>query len=130
MQAVFGGEDGKRAVADQLENVAAMLMDRQEDRIGIVVQQGNGLFRLGVGDLREPSQIAEPNDGVDMLGNAAHDAAAEHALAGVATEIGFHQRSGHARQRYRFDGKREVGRDALKRRDLAVTEPVGRPCRP
>jgi hypothetical protein len=82
------------------------------------------------GDLREAAQIAEPNDGVDMLGDAAHDAAAEHALAGVTAEIGFHQRCGHARQRYRFDGEREVRRDALKRRDLAVTEPLRRPCRP
>jgi hypothetical protein len=37
-----------------------------------------------------------------MLGNAAHDAAAEHALAGVAAELGFHQRCSHARQLDRF----------------------------
>ena len=130
VQAIFGGEDGKRAVADQLENVAAVLVDREEDRVGVVVEQGNGLFRLGVGDLREAAQIAEPDDGVDMLGDAAHDAPGEHALAGVAAEIGFHQRCGHARQRYRFDGEREVRRDALERRDLAVAESLGRPRRP
>ena len=108
MHAVFGGEDGKRTVADQLEYITAMLVDRRDDRIGVVVQQWDYLFRRGVGDTREPSQIAEPNDGVDSLGNSAHDPSAEHALAGVAAEIGFHQRSGHARERYRFDGEREM----------------------
>lgn len=39
VHAVFGGKNGKRTVADQLEHVAAMLVDGQEDRIGIVVEQ-------------------------------------------------------------------------------------------
>ena len=107
-----------------------MLVDRRDDRIGVVVQQGNDLFRRSVGDAREPAQIAEPDDGIDLLGNAAHDPSAEHALAGVAAEIGFHQRRGHARERYRFDGEREIRHDTLERRDVAVIEPVGRRCRP
>jgi hypothetical protein len=40
-----------------------------------------GLFRCGVCDTREPSQIAEPNDGVDPLGHSAHDASAEQILS-------------------------------------------------
>ena len=130
MRAVFRSEDRKRTVADQLEHVAAMLVNGRDDRIGVVVQQWDDLFRRSVGDAREPSQIAEPDDGIDALGNSAHDPSAEHALAGVAAEIGFHQRSGHARERYRFDGEREIGREPLKRGDLAVAEAIGHPCRP
>jgi hypothetical protein len=59
-----------------------------------------------------------------------HDPSAEHALACVAAEIGFHQRCGHARERYRFDGECEVGHDTPKRRDVVFAEPVGRPGRP
>ena len=67
-------------------------VDRRDDRVGIVVEQRNDLFRRGVGDPGEAAQIAEPDNGIDVLGNAAHDASAEHAPAGVAAEIGFHQR--------------------------------------
>ena len=116
VRAVFRSEDGKRTVADQLEHIAAMLMNGRDDCIGVVIQQWDYLFRCSVGDAREPSQITEPNNGIDALGNSAHDTSAEHALTGVATEIGFHQRSGHARERYRFDGEREIGRDALEAR--------------
>ena len=38
MRAVFGGEDRKRAVADQLEHIAALVVDRRDDDVGIVVR--------------------------------------------------------------------------------------------
>src|SRR4249919_4383235 len=100
-----------------------MFMNRRDGHVGIVAKQRNDLFWLGVGDPRETSQIAEPNDGVDALRNTPHDSSTEHAFASVAAKIGFHQRSRHARERYRFDGKREVRDDTFKRAHLAVVEP-------
>ena len=64
------------------------------------------------------------------IGNAAQYASAENALAGVAAQVSLHQRSGHARERHRLDGKREEGRQALQRRDLRIVEPSRRPRRP
>jgi hypothetical protein len=60
-----------------------------------------------------------------FVGNAAEDSSLEHALPGVAAEIGFHQGAGHAGERHRFDGQRQERHDALKRRDLAVAESAG-----
>ena len=74
--AVVGGENRQRAVADQLEHVAAVFVDRQKYRVGIFVQQRDAMFWRGVGDAGEAAQIAEPDDGVDLLGDAAHNAAA------------------------------------------------------
>ena len=72
-------EDRKRTVADQLNDVTAMPVNCRHDCIEVVVQQWDDLFRRSVGDTREPSQITEPDDGVDALGNSANDASAEHA---------------------------------------------------
>jgi hypothetical protein len=107
-----------------------MPLDCRHDCIEVVVQQWDCLFRSSIGDARETPQITEPNDGVDSLGNSTNDASAEHAPAGAATEIGFHQRSGHARERYRFDGERQIWRKTLKRGDLLIAEPAGRLCCP
>ena len=68
VRAVFRGEDGKGTVADQLEDITAMLVNCRNDCIGVVVQQWDGLFRRGIGDTREPSQITEPDNGVDRSG--------------------------------------------------------------
>jgi hypothetical protein len=38
MRAICRGKDGKRAVPNQLEHVAAVLVNRRNDYIGIVVQ--------------------------------------------------------------------------------------------
>ena len=65
----------ERDLPNQLEHVTAMLMDRRNDRIGVVVQQRDDLFRCGVGDAREASQIAEPHRCVDPLGDTTHDPA-------------------------------------------------------
>src|SRR6516165_1903167 len=100
MQAVFSREDRKGAIADELEYITAMLIDCRDDHIRIVVQQRYYLFRCCIGDARESSQVAEPNDGIDLLGNAAHNSSAQNALPSIAAKIGFHHGSEHARERY------------------------------
>ncbi len=66
--AIGGGEDGEDAVADQLKHVAALPVDRGDDDVGIVVKQRNDLLGRGVGDACEAAQVAEPDDGVDAIG--------------------------------------------------------------
>ncbi len=85
---------------------------------------------VGVGDPREAAQIAEPQHRVDAIGDAAHDPPAEHALAGIAAEIGFHQGAGHPRQRDGLDGKREKRHEALERGDMRIVEAARRPAHP
>jgi hypothetical protein len=76
MHAVFSREDRKGAIADELEYITAMLIDCRDDHIRIIIQQRQHLFRRRIGDAGETAQIAEPNDGIDLLGNAAHNSSA------------------------------------------------------
>src|SRR5258707_11688218 len=41
--AFLGREDRKHAIADQLQDVAGMLVDRRDDGLGVVVEQRNDL---------------------------------------------------------------------------------------
>src|SRR5262249_56920540 len=43
VRAVFRGEDGERAVADELEHVTALSVNRRDDGVGVVVQQRDDL---------------------------------------------------------------------------------------
>ena len=100
-------------------------MDRRDDDVGIVVEQRNHLLGRGIGDAREAAQVAEPDDGVDALGDAAHDAATEHAPSGVTAEIGLHQCPGHARERGRLDCQRKRRDHARERCNMGIGEAVG-----
>ena len=111
--AIVGREYGERAVTDELQNVAALLVDRRDDDVGIVVEKGNDVLRRRVGDPREAAQIADLQHGIDVLGVTSDDPAAQHPAAGVASEIGLHQRAGHPGQRDGLDGECEKRREAL-----------------
>ena len=126
MRSVFRGG----AITDQFEYIAATLVDRRDDDVRIVVQQRDYLLRRGVGNTREAAQITEPNDGIDFFRDAAENPSAQHAPTGVAAEVSLHQRSGHARERHRFDREREIGHQALKRCDLVIAEPTRHLRRP
>ena len=49
----------------------------------------------------EAAQVGEPQDRLDAVGDAALDAALQHALAGVAAEIDLDQGAGDRGQRRR-----------------------------
>src|SRR5262249_59234925 len=87
VRAIRRSEDCEDAVADQLEYVAVLRMNRRYDDVGIIVQQRNYLLGRGIGDTREAAQVAEPDDRINPIGNAAHDAPAQQAPCGVAAEI-------------------------------------------
>ena len=124
---VIGGEDRQRTVADQLEHVAAILGDRRDHRLGIIVEQRNDFARRrAIGDAGEPAQIAVPQHGAYPFGDAAPDQPAEHPPAGIAAEIGLDQRAGDAGQRYAFDRQRQGRHQPGQRRELTVIEASGR----
>ena len=100
-------------------------MDRRDDHVGTVVEQRNHLLGCGIGDAREAPEVAEPDDGVDALGDAAYDAAAEHAPSGVTAEIGLHQCPSHARERGRLDCQRKRRDHARERCNMGIGEAVG-----
>ena len=85
-----------------------------------------------VGDPGEALQVAEPQHGADLLGDAALDVAAQHAMPGVAAEIGLDQRLGDARGRGALDREREdwapetrARRDRRRRSPRAIGRPGG-----
>ena len=94
---LLGREDREHAVADQLQHVAGVLVDRRDDSVGVVVEQRDDLLRRrGVGNAGVVAQIAEPQHGLDPVRHAARDAAAQNPPAGVAAEIGLDQGLGDA----------------------------------
>ena len=70
-----------------------------------------------VGNMRVTVKIAVPQHRADLLGDAPDDPAAHHPPAGVAAEIGFGERPGHAGERSRFEGQLEKGREPFQRGD-------------
>ena len=119
--AIRAGEDGERAVADELQHVAALLMDRRDHRFGIIIEEGDDLAGRGdVGDARVVMQIAEPERRLDAIGDAALDASGDHPLACVTPEIGFDERARDARERGRFHRESEHGHEPLELRDVLV----------
>jgi hypothetical protein len=81
-----------------------MVVDRRNDRVGIIVEQRDGLRRGRViGDPGEAAQVAVPQHRVDPLGGAPADASGEHPPAGIAAEIGLGQRPRDPSQRGAFD---------------------------
>src|SRR3954469_8497030 len=93
----IGHEDRQDAIADQLEYLASGIVDGRDHRLSIVVEERNDLFRsCRVGDAREVTKIAEPDDGPDAVGHAPGDAAFQNTLAGVPAEGGLDQGCGNA----------------------------------
>ena len=78
---VLAGEHREHAVADQLQHVAAGIVDRVDHGLRIVVEERDDL--VGADALADPgraAQIGIPEHGIDALGDAARDAPAQHLL--------------------------------------------------
>src|SRR5215217_5499236 len=83
-------EDRERSIPDQLQDIAAGLVDGGDDRFRIIVQKRDDLF--GVRSLRnvgETMEVAEPQDSLDPVRHAPGDASVQNEAAGVAAEIGL-----------------------------------------
>ena len=71
------------------------------------------LRRRGVGDPGVVAQIAEPEDRLDPIGDAARDAAAQHPAPRVPAEISLDQGARDAAERRRFDREAKEGGQSL-----------------
>ena len=120
---VLAGEDREHAIADQLQHVAAGLMDRVDRGLGIIVEKGNDLVRADAfRNLGRAAQIGEPQHRIDALGDAAGDAPAQHLLGGVAAEIDAPERARDIDLLRRFDRKRQRRHQIAQRFQFAVGE--------
>ena len=119
-------EHGQHPVADQLQHIAALGLDGGDHRLGVIVQQRDDMGGLGVvGDPGEAAQIAEPEHGLDPVGDAALDPPAQHLAARLAAEIGLHQGLGDAPEGGAFHRHGEEGREPAQRQDLGLAEALG-----
>ena len=101
---VLVGEHRQHAVADQLQHLAAGVMDGVDRGLRIVVEERDDLVRPdALADRGRAAQIGEPQHRLDPLGHAARDASAQHLLGGVAAEIDPPERSRDLDLRRGFD---------------------------
>nr|AAF22882.1 adenylate cyclases-like protein [Bradyrhizobium japonicum] len=94
MRHVLAGEHREHTVTDQLQHVAAGIVDRIDHGLRIVVEKRDDL--VGTDALADPgraAQIRVPQHCLDALGDAARDAAAQHLLGGAAAEIDAPERA-------------------------------------
>ena len=88
-------EHRQHAVADQLQHLAAGVMDGVDRGLRIIVEERNDLAGLdALADRGRAAQVGEPQHRVDALGDAARDFSAQHLLGGVAPEIDAPKRPG------------------------------------
>ena len=63
---IFAGKHCQRAVADQLQNVAALAMNGRDHRLGIIVEKRDDLVRLhSIANAGVATQVAEPKNCLD-----------------------------------------------------------------
>ena len=99
--------------------------DGGDEAVGVVVEEFQDLvLGRGVGDLREPLEVAEPEHGLDRLGLAALDLAPQHAAGRVGAEIGLEQHAAGVDADDRLVGEPEQRHHAPEQVDLGVAEPA------
>ena len=80
---VLVGEHRQHAVADQLQHLAAGVMDGVDRGLRVVIEERDDLVRRdALADRGRTAQVGEPQHGVDALGDAARDPSAQHLLGG------------------------------------------------
>ena len=98
-------KDCQRAVADQLQHVAAGRVDGLYHNLGIIVEQWNYLIRRRrVSDPRIATQIAKLEHGTDSFRAAAFDPTAQDPASRIAAEIGLDECRRDTRQRSALQG--------------------------
>ncbi len=121
--AVRDREDRERGVADEAQHLALVLEHRSEDAFEELVEQAQKVGPAHrVGERRGVAQVAEPDDGVDVLAVAAVNPAGEHLLAGLAAEVGLEDVLGRAPPGIDLGDAREGRHDAPQRLDLGLGE--------
>ena len=126
MRGIVGSKDRQNAVADELKHLAASGAHGLDHGRGVIVEQRNDLVgRRRVGNLRVTAQVRVPDDRADPVGDTARDAAAQHTIARVVTEIHLNQCPRDARERYAFDVKRKQRNESSQRNKIVLAKTAG-----
>ncbi len=83
-------KDGQQTVTHELQNFAAVLLDRLRQRIEIAVQQFDDIVtRPKVGDARKVAQVADHDHRAHRIAATPSRRALQNFLAGMRADIGF-----------------------------------------
>ena len=124
---VIAGEHRQHAVADQLEHVAASIVDGVDRGLRVVVEKRDDLVgRDAFADRGRAAQIGKPQHGIDPLGDAARYPPAQDLLGGVAPEIDPAQRSGDLHLGGRLDRQPQHRHEIAQRRQARSSKPSAR----
>ena len=125
------GEHRQHAVANQLEHVAAGVMDGIDGGLGVIVEKRNDLVGSdGFADRGRAAQVGKPQHGADALGDAARDAAAQHLLGRVTPEIDPAERARDLDLGCGFDRQSQHRHQVAQRRQALLSKAGGPPGRP
>ena len=128
---VVAGEHRQHSVADQFQHVAALVMDGVDGSLRVIVEKGDDLVGGdGFADRGRAAQIGKPQHGVDALGDAAGDAAAQHLFGCIASEIDPAQRARDIHLGGGFDRKSQRRHQVAQRRKALLPKTVGPPRQP
>ncbi len=91
---ILAGEHRQHTIADQLEHIAAGIMDGVDRGLRVIVEKRDDLIGCDAfADRGRAAQIGKPQHGIDALGDAARYPPAQHLLGSVAPEIDPAERS-------------------------------------
>ncbi len=117
------GIDGEKAVAEETQDLAAVAIEGCRNRVEELVQRvdiGLPAFLFGIhGGF---AHVAHDQGGADRFSIAAADLAVQHALAGVAAEIGRQHVVGEFAEHGHFGGNCQMVLHAQQRIDHVVRE--------
>jgi len=116
-------KDREHRVADELQDFAARILHRLRHRPEIFVQQSDQrVARQCFRQLGEAAQIAQLNDGVNRLADAARNRTIEHATTRLAADIGIEQRTRGASKRLDFEVHRQGRHHRLEHADVVFAK--------
>jgi hypothetical protein len=125
------GELRQHAVADQLQDVAALVMDGVDRGLRIIVEERNDLVGPNAfADRGRTAQVGKPQHRADALGDAARDPSAQHLLGSILPEIDPAQRAGDVDLSGGFDGEPQRRHQIAQRRLPLLVKAVGAPRHP
>ena len=117
------GKIASIASPDELQDFAARILHRLRHRPEIFVQQSDQrVARQCFRQLGEAAQIAQLNDGVNRLADAARNRTIEHATTRLAADIGIEQRARGASKRLDFEVHRQGRHHRLEHADVVFAK--------
>ncbi len=121
---VRDGKHGEKAVAQELQDLAAVLSYRVAQSVEMLVEPADDADRVDtVGQGRESAEIGQEDGGRHGLPLAAHDLSLEHPRRRGGPEIGAQGLAQRIGQAELADGEPEGGQHRIDVGEVAVAEP-------